>query len=459
MLCGDRLSGIDSCCGSPLRAMKIDFAELSPVQRKVHIELPANEVAGEFSRAYHDLGKRVRIKGFRAGKAPRSVLQGIYGDEIREQVRSQLVEHSLGEVIKDRGLQIVSRPEIEAAELQENGDFSFSAVFEVKPDIDVKDYLGIEIKKPRIAVTDEQVDEALERLQQSHARLEPVTDRTVAERGDFVAVDFAGFVDGKPFSGGKGENYVIEIGAAQALPQFDYALQGAKQGEEKQVKISYPEDYPNRGLAGKTAEFSVVVREIKEKVLPTIDDDFAKDHGECSSLEELKRVIRQRLETELAQYQKEELKEQILNHLIERHSFEPPASMVERQTRYLMERNTTSASNSPESDMPPTTEDTRKALEARAIRQVQATLLIEKISRLEKIDVEDRDVQERIDKLVRAAGERGKTLRDFYSRSEARADLRTQIVFERALDFLLERAVVEEIDPSLNKVDDENKKS
>lgn len=399
--------------------MKIDLDELSPVQRKVHIELPANEVAGEFSRAYHDLGKRVRIKGFRAGKAPRSVLQGIYGNEIREQVRSQLVEHSLGEVIKDRGLQLVSRPEIEAAELQENGDFSFSAVFEVKPEIDVKNYLDIKVKKPRIAVTDDQIDEALKRLQQSHARLEPVTDRTVAERGDFIAVDFAGSVDGKPFS----------------------------------------EDYPNRGLAGKTAEFSVLVREIKQKVLPTIDDEFAKDHGECSSLEELKRVIRQRLEAELAQYQKEELKEQILNHLIESHSFEPPASMVERQTRYLLERNASAVPNSPEPETAPTAEETRKALETRAVRQVQATLLVEKISQLEKIDVEDRDVQERIDKLVRAGGERGKTLRDFYSRSEARADLRTQIAFERTLDFLLQQATIEEVDPSLNKVDDENKKS
>ena len=439
--------------------MKIDLVELSPVQRKVHIELPADEVASEFSRAYQNLGKRVRIKGFRAGKAPRSVLQGIYGDEIREQVRSQLVEHSLGEVIKDRGLQIVSRPEVDAAELHENGEFSFSAVFEVKPEIDVKNYLGIDVEKARIAVTDDQVDEALKRLQQSHARLEPVTDRTVAERGDFIAVDFAGSVDGKLFSGGKGENYVIELGAGQTLPQFDDALQGAKQGTEKQINVTYPEDYPNRGLAGKTAEFSVVVREIKQKVLPTIDDDFAKDHGECSSLEELKGVIRQRLEAELAQYQQEELKEQILNHLIESHSFEPPASMVERQTRYLLERNGTSAASSPEGKTAPTTEETRKALEARAVRQVQATLLVEKISELEKIDVEDRDVQERVDKLVRTAGERGKTLRDFYSRPEARADLRTQIAFERTLDFLLQRANVREVDPSFNKVDDENKKS
>ena len=439
--------------------MKIDLDELSPVQRKIHIELPADKVASEFSRAYQDLGRRVRIKGFRAGKAPRSVLQGIYGDEVRGQVRSQLVEHSLGEVIKQRGLQIVSRPEIEAVELEEGRDFSFSAVFEVKPEIDIRDYLGIEIEVGRFVVTDDQVDEALKRLQQSHARLEPVEDREVVERGDFVAVDFVGSVGGKPFPGGKGENYLVEVGAGQALPQFDDALQGAKRNEEKNIKIVYPEAYPNRDLAGKTAEFSVVVREIKHKVLPSIDDDFAKDHGDCSSLEELKGVIRQRLEAELKQYQQEELKEKILNHLIESHSFAPPTSMVERQTQYLMERNTSPAPNPPDLDAAPNMEETRKALEGRAIRQVQATLLVEKISRLEKISVEDRDVQERIDRLARAAGAREKTVRDAYSRPDAREELRSQIAFERTLDFLLERADIKQVDPPLNKVDDENKKS
>ena len=442
--------------------MKIDFDELGPVQRKVHIELPPDKVTSEFSRAYEDLKRRVRIKGFRVGKAPRSVLKGIYGDEIRGQVRSQLVEHSLGEVIKQRGLQIVSRPEIDAAEPQEGREFSFSAVFEVKPEVDIKDYIGIAVEKVRVAVTDDQVNEALQRLQQTHARLEPVGDRDEVERGDFVTVDFVGSVDGKPLSGGKGENYLVEIGAGQALPQFDDALQGAKQGEEKNIRVTYPEDYRNRDLAGKTAEFSVVVREIKQKVLPILDDEFAKDHGECSSLEELKGVIRQRLEAELKQYQNEELKEKILNYLIENHSFVPPNSMVERQTRFLMERNernTSSASRSANSDAAPTMEQTRKALESRAVRQVQATLLVEKISLLEKINVEDRDVQVRIDQMARAAGEGGKTVRDVYSRPEARDDLRTQIAFTRTLDFLLERANIKEVDPPLNKVDDENKKS
>src|SRR5262245_59480565 len=137
--------------------MKIDIDEISPVQRKIRVELPAETVASEFSRAYENLRRRVRIKGFRAGKAPRGVLQGIYGDELKGQVQSHLVEESLGEVIKERGLQIVSRPEIEANDLVEGSPFSFSAVFEIKPPIEVKDYLGIEVEKVKLFVTDEQV--------------------------------------------------------------------------------------------------------------------------------------------------------------------------------------------------------------------------------------------------------------------------------------------------------------
>ena len=297
--------------------MKIDVNELSPVQRKIHVELPAETVSNEFSRAYQDLSRRVRVKGFRAGKAPRSILQGVYGDEIKGQLRSRLVENSLGEVIKEQGFQIVSRPEIETGELEDGCDFSFSAVFEVKPDIAVNNYVGAEVEKVRLAVTDDQVNEALARLQQSHARLEPVENRDRIQRGDFVVLDYVGSIAGKPFSGGKGENYVLEVGAGRALPQFEEAVTGLRLGEQETVKVTYPDDFPNRELAGKSAEFAVVAREIKQKVVPSLDDDFAKDYGECASLDELKTVIRTRLESELKQIQDEELKDQILNRLVD----------------------------------------------------------------------------------------------------------------------------------------------
>jgi trigger factor len=440
--------------------MKIDISEITSVQRKIQVELPPEIVSTEFSKAYRALGKSVRVKGFRAGKAPRSVLQRIYGDEIKGQVRSQLVEESLGEIIKERNLQIVSRPEIEANELEEGRPFSFSAVFEIKPEIQVKDYFGIEVEKVRLAISEEQVEQALERLRESHARLEPVEDRDVAERGDFVTLDFEGSMGDRPFAGGKGENYVMEIGSGQALPQFEEGVAGCKIGERRQVRVDYPDNYPNREIAGKPVDFSVVLREIKRKVLPQLDDEFAKDHGECGSLEELKTTIRSRLENELKHIQDEQLKEQVVGRVIEKNSFTPPPSMVERQTRYLIERqqNRGSGQTSAESEAGVSMEEIRRNLEPRAVRQVQATLLVEKIAQLENIGVADKDVQERIDQVARAAGERAKTIREYYSRPESRDELRAQLAFDRTVSFLLERAQIKEVDPPAFKVDDEGEK-
>ena len=440
--------------------MKIDIDELSPVQRKVRVELPAEAVASEFAHAYKNLGNRVRVKGFRTGKIPRSVLQGIYGEEVKGEVKSHLVEESLGEVIKERGLQIVSRPEVEANDLSEGSDFSFSAVFEIKPEIQVKDYLGVEVEKVKISVADDQVQDALKRIQESHARLELVDGRDIVQTGDFVTLDFEGTIAGKPFSGGKGENYTIEVGSGQALPQFEEAVVGLKIGERQSVPVTYPETYPNKEIAGKTVDFSIVAREIKQKVLPTLDDEFAKDHGECGSLEELKAAIRQRLEVELKHYQDEDLKEKIMSRLIENHALTIPPSMVERQTRYLMERYQSQIQQAgAETDAAPPMEEARKTLEGRAARQVQATLLVEKISQQEKIEVNDQDIQERVDNLARSAGDRAKSVREYYARPEARDDLRAQIVFDRTLGYLLERAQIKEVDPPPSKVDEPGEKS
>jgi trigger factor len=436
--------------------MKIDVDELSPVRRKVRVELPGDKVAGEFTKAYRNLSQRVRVRGFRAGKAPRSVLQGIYGEEVKGQVRSRLVEDTLGEVIKERGLHMVSRPEIETDELADGEEFCFSAVFEVKPAIELRDYLGVEVEKVKISVTADQAAQALKRLQESHARLEPVEQRDAVQAGDFVTLDFAATIDGKEFPGGKADNYQVEVGSGQILPEFDSAVEGARRGEAKAARVRFPEDYANRDLAGKTADFSIIVREIKQKVLPALDDEFAKEHGESDSLDELKSRIRGRLEEEFKKYQESELKERILSRIIEAHSLTPPPAMVERQTRYLMERYQGGESETPEA---PSTEEARKAFAARAARQVQATLLVEKIAQTENIDVPETEVQARVEALARAAGDRGKSVRQFYSRQEAREELRSQLVFDRTLDFLLDKANVKEVEAPAEKVDDPAKKS
>ncbi|HWO40332.1 MAG TPA: trigger factor [Candidatus Eisenbacteria bacterium] len=454
------MSGLVSFrCGFGItdKIMRIDIDELSPIRRKLRIELPAEAVDHGFARAYRDLSRRVRIKGFRTGKAPRHILRGMYGDEIKGHVRSHLVEDSLGQAIRENGLRIVSRPEIEADDLEEGRGFTFSAIFEIKPEIEVKDYLGIEVERPKLSVGEAQVDRALEQLRESQARLEPVEDRDIVEPGDFVVLDFTGTIDGKPFPGNKAENYMIEVGAGRARAQFEQAVAGAKVGVEKTARVTFPPDDQNRAVAGKAVDFVIVVRDIKRKILPALDDEFAKDHGSYGSLDELKAAVRTRLEQELRQIQDDDLKEQILNRLIEAHPFTPPESLVERQTRYLVEQQ--NRTRQAAASAAPMGAEARARLEERAARQVRATLLLEKIAETEKIEVSDRDLQERIDVLARAAGAQAQTLRDFYEDADARGNLRAQMLFDRTLSFLLEHARVRDVDPAVLKVDDKNETS
>jgi len=317
-------------------------------------------------------------------------------------------------------------------------------VFEIKPEIELGKYIGVEVERVKLPVTDAQVEEALKRLQESHARLEPLERRELVERGDFVVVDLTASIAGKPFPEGSAQNYTIEVGAQRELPEFEDGLVGLTVGTETVIQVPFPPDHHNRQIAGKTVTFAVTIREIKHKVLPALDDEFAKDQGEYGSLEELRAAVRKRLEEELKQVEDEDLKEKILTRLIETHPFTPPIAMVERQTRYLIERQQQSRTSRHEADLetPPTNEQLRKELESRAVRQVKATLLLEKISQKENIEVSERELQERIEILARAAGDRAKTVREFYSRREARDDLRAQMVFDRALRFLLARAVI-----------------
>ncbi len=432
--------------------MKIDIDTVSTVERKLRVELPADTVNQEFVRAYETLGQKARIRGFRPGKVPRSVLKGLYGDEVRGQVLTRLVEHALGEVIRERGLHVVSRPEVEANDLEEGRDFVFSALLQVKPEIDVGNYSGLEVEKVKLPVDDAQVEAALRHLQESHAQLEPVEDRDTVEQGDCVHLDFVGSVDGKAFPGGKSENTYLELGRGNGLPQFEEALVGLKKNGEHTISVAYPEDYFNRELAGKVATFSVKVREIKRKVLPPLDDDFAKDHGECASLEELKQKLRVRLESEVREIQERDLKEKLLNRLIEAHPFEVPPAMVERQVRFLIERNRSrlAGQGAGASGAEPSVERMRQEIEPHALRQVKTTLLVEKIAAQEKIEVSDKEIQEKVEEAARTAGERGATIREIYRREDAREDLRSQMVFDRTLDFLLAHAKVKEAAPPID---------
>lgn len=429
--------------------MKVELDVVSQTERKLTVEVPADLVSKEFARVYRQLGARAKIKGFRPGKVPRHVLEGLYGTEVHAQALSELVERSLVQALQENDLDVIGQPRVETGELKEGEAFSFSAAVEVKPDIELKDYKGIAVDRVRIEVQDEQVEASLERLRDRHAQLEPVEGRDIVAQGDFVLIDFTGTVEGEPLPGGEGESFGVAVGEGRTIPEFEQALVGLQRDREAVVDVRMPEDFNDTALAGKQAKFRVRVNEIKRKVLPDLDDEFAKDYGDCGSLEELREKVRAELRKELDALQARQLKDQIVQRLVEENDLVVSPSLVERELSHMLSRSGADASTSETS----TTEERKNELRPEAERRVKMVLLLEKIASLERMDASAEELRQRVDLIARAAGDQGARVREYYAREEASEALKRQIVSEKTVDFLLQHATVREVEPPANVVD------
>jgi len=427
--------------------MKFEADVLTPTQRRLRVEIPADRVDKAFARMYREFGRQAKVRGFRSGKVPQHVLRGIYGTEIQAGVLSELVEESLARALADEGLEPVSEPRLEVGDLNEAQPFAFTAVIEVKPDIELKDYRAVPVERIRADVGDDEVERALNALQDRHAQLEPVEGRDEVAEGDYVLVDFSGSVEGEPFPGSTAENYAVDIGAGQSLPEFEQGLVGMKRGVAGNIAVNIPGEANDEQLAGKTADFQVTVRDIRHKVLPPLDDEFARDYGECDSLEELREKLRAELQSEIETLQNGPLKDQIMERLIEAHSFEVAPSMVDRELSYLMRRARSQRELSGTEAPEPTTEELREELTPPAERRVKVMLLIEKIAAAEGITASEEEVDTRVEALVRASGAQAASVREQYGQDWARETMRSQLVSEKTLDFLLEQADVTVVDP------------
>lgn len=427
--------------------MKCDIEVLTPTQKKLRVEVPADQVAKTFSRIYREFGRRAKVRGFRAGKIPQHVLRGLYGADIQAQALSEIVEASLGEAVKQHGIEPVSEPRLDAGELSEAQPFTFCAVMDVRPDIELGNYRGIALNRPRVDVDDDQVDQTLDAFREHQAQLEPVEEREQVEDGDYVFIDFAGTVDGETFPGSSAENYAVDIGAGQSLPEFERGLVGMKKGVPGNLVVELPADSPEPRGAGRKAEFTVTVRDIRRKDLPPLDDDFARDYGECESLGELREKVRSQLQDEVARFQNTRLQDEIVEQLLETHAVDTPPSMVERELSYLVRRAATERESAGADTPAPTTEELREKWTPGAQRRVRASLLIDEIASAEGISVSAEEVEGRVDAMARASGGQAAAVRERYRQERARATLRSQMVTEKTLDFLLEQAEVTVMEP------------
>jgi len=424
---------------------KVEKLETNKV--KLEIEVDAARFEEGMQKSYFKNVKRFNVPGFRRGKAPRQIIENFYGEGVfYEDAINEVCPEAYEAAVEEHNLEPVDRPEIDILQIGKGENLIFTATVTVKPEVELGDYKGIEVNKVEYNVTDEDVERELKIAQDRVARWVAVDDRPVKEH-DRVTIDYAGFVDGEQFPGGTAENQSLEIGSGHFIPGFEEQIVGMNIGEEKEIQVTFPEEYHAEDLKGKAATFKVKLHEIKEKEVPDLDDEFAKDVSEFDTLEEYKADIRKKLEENAANRAKIEMEDQLIKKVVENASVEIPDVMVERQIdsltrdfeyrlmyqglsldKYLEYTGTSK-------------EVFRAQYRDEAYNRVKTQLVLEKISKVENIVAEEEDINKEISRM---AEQYKKDVEEFRStlREEDIDYISDGIVLQKTIDFLTANQVL-----------------
>ena len=426
--------------------MNVRVEEISSIAKKLHFEIGAERVDQEIERAFRKIGKTAKIKGFRPGKVPQSVLEQYYGGQMEQEVLGRLINDTYFKALDDHAIPAVGEPRIvDSSGVSRGQAFTYQAEVEIKPTVSAKDYTGISLQKERFEADDKLVDGRLEELRTSRAQLE-VSSRDQAESGNSVTIDFEGFVDGVAFDGGKADDFVLELGSGSLIPGFEEQVVGMQRGDTREIAVTFPEDYGQKTLAGKPATFRVTLKEIKEKVLPALDDDFAKSFG-AESVAALREQLVTSYQTQEQNRIDNDLRERLVRELIERNPLEVPAAMIAKQLEYMyknLENRMRSQGLSPEM-LGITAENFAERYRSTAADQVKGTLLLEAIGQKETIVAEESEVDSRLEEIAAMANAPLDMVKKYYAGEEARSGLMTQIAEEKVVRFLIDKAKVKEV--------------
>jgi trigger factor len=419
--------------------MKVDAEELSPTKKRIQVEVPPPQVKEAVESLYRDLNKRVKIKGFRPGRTPREVLERHYGDYVKEQAISHLINETYPQAISQESLEPIAPPTIDTGDLTVESPFTYSAVVEVRPRIEVTGYKGLRLKGKKEKVTPKEVQGELERLRMMHSRLEPVGGRDRVQKGDVVLMDFQGLLDARPIRDGKAENYSLEVGSGSMVPGFEEELIGKNIGAQEEITVVFPDDHPRKDLAGKEVTFQVTVKEIRQRILPSLDDDFAKDVGDYQDLDALKERIKTDLEGVKEHRFTEELRQTVIEQLLQANPVEIPSYLVERRTDELLQ-DLKLRMAAQKQEFPP--EEERKArgeYQKVAEREVRASFLLEEIGRQESIEPRPEEVEERLQKM---ASVYQRPLEELRQNPSLVAAVQQTLEREKVLDYIIAEADV-----------------
>jgi len=437
--------------------MKLEVTELGPVQRAVKIEVPAEDVTKRFEAAYADLNRQVHIPGFRPGKAPLALLEKRYAKTVEEDVLRKLIPDYYQRAMKETGFDpvTVDIPPLERIKIKKGMSLVFTTTVEIKPIFELREYKGITLKQDKRAVDDEELDKAMQVLRQQHGQIELVTEERGITEGDYVQARLEVLEGGTPAEGLKPENHLIRVGDKSlvlGIP-LDEALLGKTKGEVVELTQQFPTDYGDVRVAGKTITLRAVVQELKRKVLPELDDEFAKDLGDYKSLAELREKVKGQLEQGLQRDIEDKYKDEIMKRLVDlHHNFELPETLVQRELEAMIQnthqrrRMTLTEARGQAEPLP--AEEVRNLREQflpTAKDRVRLALVLEAIAQKEGITVTEADVEQECRMMARAMKVEPAEIQKLLLSGgrEALEDLRSRILADKALQFAYQKAIIQ----------------
>lgn len=412
------------------------------LERRMKVEVPAERVESEIDKRLKDMGRRAKIKGFRPGKAPLKVVRQQYGAQVREDVVAEFVRSSWVQAISEQKLRPVGSPRIEEHSVSKDEGLSFTAVFEVFPDIELTGHEGIEIEQPAAEIGGADVDAMIDKLRAQRTEWDPV-ERPAGE-GDRVTIDFNGTIDGEAFRGGAGNDVGIVLGEGRMLKDFEAGLQGIAPGEERTIEVEFPADYGSAEVAGKKAEFKVKARKVEQSRLPELDDAFCRAFGiEEGGVERFRAEVEENMREELRQRVREIVKRQVLDKLVEAHDVDVPVALLEQEIQSLRQdmarRMNPSAKPEDITELPP-----REPFEQPARFRVALGMLIGEIVRKHELRVDQAQVQQRLQQIGESYGDAETVIKIYRSNPELMSQVETSVMEEQVVDWLLERAKITE---------------
>ena len=428
--------------------MSLQVEKLEHNMAKLTIEVSAEELEKALQGAYNKQKKNISIPGFRKGKVPRQMIEKMYGPEVfYDDAANQLIPEAYGKVYDEEDLEIVSQPKIDIVQIEKGKPFIFTAEVALKPEVTLGEYKGLKVEKISNRVTQKEIDAKLAEEQEKNARTVSVTDRPVQDK-DEVVLDFEGFVDGVAFEGGKGENYPLTIGSGSFIPGFEDQLIGANLEEEKEVRVTFPEEYHAKDLAGKDAVFKCTVHEIKVKELPELDDEFASDVSEFETLDAFKADIKAKIKEQKIAEGKRKQEDKAVEEAVANAQMDIPDAMIDTEVRQmandftqrLQQQGLTMDQYFQFTGM--TAEKMTEELKPQALKRIQTRLVLEAIVKAENIEISDEKIDEEIQKMAESYKMEAEKLKEFMGENEKK-QMKLDMAVQEAVTFLVENAVEE----------------